>query len=380
LILFGIVSPETAVLKSIKWDVMGIYWGFMMLSMVFIESRIPELLARKMIKNLKKERYIIVAICALTALISAFMENVGTVLIMAPIAIMVAKKLKSNLFYYLVAIALSANVVTTVTMVADPPSLILASVTGMHFLDFYWFQGRIGLGIITLAGVFTALVTLLFLFRKMKKRVKIPERRIKVNYIPLLIFIGGIVALAVGPYFGVNAGPIGLAVGILSLLVAWKKMDKMLKDFDWNSFFFIMGIFIVISSLEISGLLSMFVGMIGGLGISNAAIMLAIIIWISVAASSFIDNVPYTVLMIPVCTQLAGMMGVSPFPFLFGMLVGTAIGGNISPIGSTAAVFATGMLEKKGYKIKLKEYLKISVPFSILSVLVCHILIQLIWL
>jgi Na+/H+ antiporter NhaD/arsenite permease-like protein len=154
----------------------------------------------------------------------------------------------------------------------------------------------------------------------------------------------------------------------------------MMTEFDWNSFFFITGIFVVVSSLQVSGLLSDFVGGMGSLGITNVSVMLAIIIWISVAASSFIDNVPYTVLMIPVCNQLAAMMGVSPYPFLFGMLIGTGIGGNISPVGATANVFACGVIEKHGQKVKLKEYVRISLPFSVIAVLVCHVLLQFWWM
>jgi Na+/H+ antiporter NhaD/arsenite permease-like protein len=110
---------------------------------------------------------------------------------------------------------------------------------------------------------------------------------------------------------------------------------------------------------------------------------LAIVTWISVALSSFMDNVPYTVLMIPVCTSLAAYpsMGMSnAFPFLYGMIIGTGIGGNITPVGATANVFACGMLEKRGHKIKLKEYLKISVPASVISVLVAYLLVQLLWM
>jgi Na+/H+ antiporter NhaD/arsenite permease-like protein len=250
----------------------------------------------------------------------------------------------------------------------------------MKFFDFYWFQNRLGLGVITLFGIVTALASLLFIFRHMNKTVKIEEKKIKVDYIPLVVFIAGIIALAFGPYVGIRPGLAGLAAGFASLIVGRKKAKSMIKDFDWNSFFFITGIFVVIGSLEITGLLSDFVNGIGGLGITSPAIMLAIVIWVSVAASSFMDNVPYTVLMIPVCNQLAAIMSISPFPLLFGMLIGTAIGGNITPVGATANVFACGMLEKRGYKIRLREYLKISLPFSISAVVVCHILLQILWL
>jgi Na+/H+ antiporter NhaD/arsenite permease-like protein len=92
------------------------------------------------------------------------------------------------------------------------------------------------------------------------------------------------------------------------------------------------------------------------------------------------DNVPYTILMIPVCKSLAASIGIAAWPLLYGMIIGTGIGGNITPVGATANVFACGVLEKHGYKVNLIEYMKISVPFSVAAVLTAHILIQIIWI
>jgi Na+/H+ antiporter NhaD/arsenite permease-like protein len=108
--------------------------------------------------------------------------------------------------------------------------------------------------------------------------------------------------------------------------------------------------------------------------------MLAFLIWISVLLSSFIDNVPFTVLMIPVCQNIATLLGVTQWPLLYGMLVGTGMGGNMTPVGATANVFACGILEKHGYKVQLKEYMKLGVPFSVVAVATTHILLQLLWL
>jgi Na+/H+ antiporter NhaD/arsenite permease-like protein len=105
-----------------------------------------------------------------------------------------------------------------------------------------------------------------------------------------------------------------------------------------------------------------------------------VFIWVSVVLSSFIDNVPYTIIMIPVCTSVAKTLGVSPFPLYFAMLVGTGMGGNLTPIGATANVLACGMLEKRGYKIELGKYMAIAVPFSIAAVGAVHLLMQLTWL
>jgi len=170
---------------SIRWDVLGIYWGFLMLSIVFAKSGVPAHLAKHILHKTKNEGMALLALCAITALLSSFLENVGVVLIMAPIAIEAAKKTKSSLFHYLIPIAISANMVTTVCMVADPPALILASESGMNFMNFYWFQGRIGLGIISIVSALVGLAVLYYInFRKMNKKITIADETIKMDYAP----------------------------------------------------------------------------------------------------------------------------------------------------------------------------------------------------
>jgi Na+/H+ antiporter NhaD/arsenite permease-like protein len=381
LLILGVLSFEDAFFKAIKWDVLGIYWGFMMVSFVFMKSRMPDWIATHILTKVKTEKYALLSLCALTAFLSAFMENVGVVLIMAPVAIAVARKMESSLFHYLIAIAISSNVVTTLTMVADPPAIILAAETGMKPLDFYVFQGRPGLGAITLFGVTAAMLTLLFQFRKMNKRVDVQPERIQTTKGASILFAAGVAALAVGPEFSIRPGIVGFAAGLISLYMGRDYLKEMLWDFDWNSFFFILGVFVVIYALNAAGLLKDFAQFVVlGAGIKDSSLMLAFLTWISVALSSFMDNVPYTVLMIPVCKNLAELLGASAWPLLYGMLIGTGIGGNITPVGATANVFACGILEKQGYKIRLWEYLKIGVPFSVAAVATAHILLHILWL
>jgi Na+/H+ antiporter NhaD/arsenite permease-like protein len=380
LLLSGVLSFSDALFEAVKWDVLGIYWGFMMVSHVFMQSRMPELIANRILDRLRMERYIIFALCALTAFLSAFMENVGVVLMMAPVAIAASRQLKSDLFPYMVGIAISSNVVTTLTMVADPPPIILAMETGMKPLDFYVFQGRAGLGTITLLAVAVALGTLLFQFRGMKKQVSVARQAISATKGASILFVTGVAALALGPEYGIRPGVVGLAVGIISLYMGRARIKEMLVEFDWNSMFFILGIFIVIYALKDTGLLKDFADLVVHAGIGHPAAMLAFLIWVSVALSSFMDNVPYTILMIPVCQSLAASFGIEAWPFLFGMLIGTGIGGNITPVGATANVFACGILEKHGVKVDLRRYLKLSIPFSLAAVAIAHVLLQLIWM
>ena len=378
LILIGITNPAEAFFSSVNWDVLAIYWGYGMLAIAFRESKIPAWIANQVLVRVKKEKYALLFLCILAMVLSSFMPNPTVVLILAPLAFEMANRLNVSPFRYLVSLAISSNVVTTVSMVADPPALILASATGMDFLDFYWFHNRLGLGTLSMIGVVVALLTLLFQFRRLNNKVKLSPQPIRTTYGALVLLVLSVLALAFTPTS--YSGIVGLTLGLLSLLLVRNKVREVLKGFDWASILFLIGIFIVIASVEHVGLLKDFSTWLMGLGITSAFTIFIIITWLSVALSSFIDNVPYTILMIPVCTYLAQALKVSPFAFYYGMLVGTGIGGNITPVGATANVLACGMLEKRGYKINLGRYMAISVPFSVSAVLVVQLLLQWLWL
>jgi len=384
LVLTGVTNPAEAFLKSVNWDVLAIYWGYGMLAIVFRESKVPAWIANRVLAKVKKEKQALLFLCVLAMVLSSFMANPVVVIMLAPLAIEIATKLKTSLFLYLIALAVSSNIVTTVTMIADPPAMILATTTGMDFLDFYWFQGKISLGILSIIGILVAILVLLLQFRKLNKQVSITREEIRVSLSPLLLFISSIFVLALIPWnhLGVwnHPGLVGLVLGISSLVVAKGYARGMLKEFDWNTIAFLIGIFIVIATVDNIGLLKDFAVWLGHTVMNSPTIYLAIFVWISVMLSSFIDNVPYTILMLPVCAGVAQTLGISPYPFYFGMLVGTGIGGNLTPVGATANVLACGILEKRGYKVQFGKYLGIAMPFSISAVLIVHILLQLLWL
>ena len=384
LLFTGITTPAEAFLKSVNWDVLAIYWGYGMLAITFRESKIPSWIVNRVLPRVKKEKYALLFLCVLAAFLSSFMANPVVVIMLAPLAIEMANRLNASLFLYLIALAISSNVVTTVTMIADPPAMILAMTTGMDFLDFYWFQGKIGLGALSIVGVLVALSVLFFQFRKLNNQVNIIQEKIKVTFGPLILFILSVFALAVIPWYSLgdwnHPGLVGFVLGLASLAIGRSYMRDMVKEFDWKTIFFLIGIFILIAAMDNTGLLKDFVTWLASTGLSSATAYLAIFTWSSVALSSFIDNVPYTVLAIPVCAGVAQTLGISPFPLYFGMLVGTGIGGNITPVGATANILACGMLEKRGYKIEPGKYMAISVPFSVSAVLTTHILLQLVWL
>jgi Na+/H+ antiporter NhaD/arsenite permease-like protein len=379
IIAVGLISWQDTIFQAIQWDVLAVIWGFMMVSFIFSESKMPELIANKLLTHIKVEKYALLALCAVAAFLSAFMANVAVLFLMAPVAMQMARKLGSPLFPYIVSVGVSANMVTTTTMIADPPALILAIQTGMSPLDFYWFQGRLGLGAITVIGVAAALLTLLFLFRKMNKKIEVEPEKITVTKLPTLLFIVGVAVLALAPEIGLSLGVVGLGVGIIALIIGRKDAKRMIVEFDWNSLIFLAGIFCVIYAVTTSGLLTGFAQGITSMGISNPSILLVFLVWMSVGLSSFIDPNAYTVLMIPVCQQLATFTGMSAWPLLFGTLIGAGSGANILPMGAATNVFACGLLEKNSCLVSTKEYIKIGLPLSVVAVGVANLLLWIFW-
>ncbi|HOV38569.1 MAG TPA: SLC13 family permease [Spirochaetales bacterium] len=455
LILLGIIPVGTALTESIEWEVIFIYFGYGMLSVLLEESRLPRALADAVIPKVHSERDMIFVLSALAALLSSFMPNPVVVLMVAPVALDVANRLKRSPFPYLVSIAIASNVVTTVSMVADPPSLILAMATNMTFLDFYWFQGRPGLGTLSILGVLVALSTLLYLHRNLNAPLQIQVDQYRVPKGSKILFVGsiflGIACLVLKTWFsplvligilGIFAalvffleprlakedntgeatgsanekreilflapsavfvlsvfalilapttppsgflglvswqGWIGFVLGLLCILTMGQRASQALKEYDWETTLFLLGIFIVIDSVDRVGILSGLVDIVLKTGLTNPFLVFTLITWLSVALSAFIDNVPYTVLMIPVCGYFAKTLGINPYYLYYGMLIGTGIGGNITPVGATANVLACGMLEKRGIKIDTLAFMRISVPFSVSAVLVGQLLVQFFW-
>jgi Na+/H+ antiporter NhaD/arsenite permease-like protein len=236
LILLGIASPAEAFLRSINWDVLAIYWGFGMLAIVFRESRIPAWIANRVLARVKKEKQALLFLCVLAMLLSSFMANPVVVIMLAPLAIELATRLKAPLFLYLIALTISSNVVTTVTMIADPPSIILATTTGMDFLDFYWFQGKISLGTLSIVGVLAAILVLLLQFRKLGGRVSISQEKIGVSLTPLITFHSKRTGSSPYPlhYLGGwnHPGLVGLALGLSSLAGRHRHREK--PDAGWG--------------------------------------------------------------------------------------------------------------------------------------------------
>jgi len=376
----------TEAISSVNYNVLGVFLGTMILSSLFIFSGVPAYLATKLVDRSKTVGMALLSVSLLAGAISSFVENVATILIVAPIAFEVAKKLKVNPVPLLIGIAVSSNLQGCATMVGDSPSIILALSSGMSFMDFFWMKGRPGITFAVELGAAASFYVLYLLFRKYREPViRIEEIKVK-TWFPTVLLVLMMLLLALSSFIR-NKPPYSVAIicitcGIIGLIwheLRHRESISLLRDLDWHTFFFLIGIFILVGSLTYKGVINDIAGYIIKYTQGNKFLAYTMIVWISVLFSAFIDNIPYTVAMIPVAKLVAISLGLSAEPFLFGLLIGTSLGGNITPIGASANIVACGLLKKEGYRVKFKDFFKIGFPFTLAAVVVAYLFIWFVW-
>ncbi|MFH1269533.1 MAG: SLC13 family permease, partial [Candidatus Omnitrophota bacterium] len=310
-----------------------------------------------------------------------------TVLIVAPIALSLARKLKINPVNMMIGIAISSNLQGAATLIGDPPSMLLAGFAKMNFMDFFFYQGKPSIFFAVELGALASFVVLYLVFRKHKEKMELVAVERVRSWIPTVILVTLIFALAISSFldtgFSYMAGVICMAAGIISLL--WEKLInkspilKGVKELDWQTTFFLAGIFILVGSITLTGWIEtisvFFSGLIGG----NIFLGYTLIVFISVFLSAFIDNVPFLAAMLPVAISMSDKLQINPSLFLFGLLIGASLGGNISPIGASANIVACGLLKKEGYEVSFKDFAKIGLPFTLIAVTAAYLLVWLIW-
>jgi len=386
LVLSGTISLPEA-FSAVNWNVMGIFVGMLAVADVFMLSRVPAYLAEIIVNRAKNTAWAILFICGLASFISAFVENVATVLIVAPIAISLARKLKLNPLNMLVAIAVASNLQGAATLIGDPPSMLLGGFAKMNFADFFFYKGRLSIFFAVQLGALASFFVLYFIFKKHKEKIKlVPVEKVK-SWAPAWILVFLILALAFSSFVvsssSYAAGILCVIFGAISLI--WQKainkgsIVRGLKGLDWETTFFLAGIFVIIGAIAITGWIDLFSSFLSGLIGQNIFLGYTTIVIMSVFISAFVDNVPFLAAMLPVAISMSAKLNIDPTLFLFGLLIGASLGGNITPIGASANIVACGLLKKEGYKVSFKDFMKIGLPFTFVAVLAAYLFLWFIW-
>ena len=375
--------------ELINWNILMIYVGSMTIAALFIYSNVPARIADWLVEHSRSTGVAVVLILAMTGIISIFVENVATVLVMAPIALALSKKLDLNPVPFMVGLAVMSNLEGTATLVGDPPSMIFASYAGYNFNDFFFYQGKMSIFFIIQAGMIAGCIFFYCIFGRVKDRAQI-EKEPVISYFPLWLLLGMIFGLAgisfISTELGYGSGCFVLGLGIIGLLwykfsqkKSGKEVWELVHDLDWETIAFLLGIFIVVGAISETGLLDDFALWLAKVTGGSKFMGFILILAFSVLISGFVDNVPYIIVMLPVAGSLAMNMGIQKELLMFALLVGSCLGGNLTPFGASANVVAMGILKKEDHPINFAGFLKIGAPFTIITTAAAAILLWCVW-
>jgi Na+/H+ antiporter NhaD/arsenite permease-like protein len=376
--------------ELVNWDVLMIFIGSLVIAELFIYSRVPAVIADSLVSISPNAGIAMVLILVMTGIISAFVENVATVLVMAPIALALCGKLKINPMFFMVGLAVMANLEGTATLVGDPPSMIFADFANYGFNDFFIYQGRPSVFFVVQTGMIAGALFFYRIFAKDGGKRAVVEKETILSMVPAWLLVLMILGLAATSfvYGGISLAS-GLVVIILALTgIVWYRLVRkessqktfdLVKNLDWDTVFFLVGIFVVVGAVSSVGLLEDFAAVLSRLVGNNVFLGFFFIVAISTVISGFVDNVPYIIVMLPVAARLAGSLSLRPELYMFALLVGSCMGGNLTPFGASANIVSVGILRRQNIKLSFFQWLKIGLPFTLLTTGVSATFIWLVW-
>lgn len=386
-ILTGML-PLNQIIGALDFNVLLMIAGTMGLVALFIESKMPELLADLIMEKVPNVQMAAVALALFAGVISAFVDNVATVLMIAPVALEICKKLKTNPIPFLIGIAVSSNLQGAATLVGDTTAIMLGSALDMSFMDFFWYKDKPSIFFAVELGAVLSALILAFIFRKEKEAIPKVAGRTKVtDYVPTVLLVGTILLLIVASFIPNKPNETNgliccamLVIGLISNFIKKRNLSAIvspLKEIDFQTLGLLVGLFLMIGGISNMGVIDAAAGLLAKAGDGNVFMLYTIIVWASVLISAFIDNIPYVATMIPVISGMANQLGIDPTPLFFGLLSGATLGGNITPIGASANIAGIGILRKEGYEVKNADFFKIGIPFTLAAIIPAYIYIWL---
>lgn len=384
-IITGMLSLDN-IIPAIDFNVLLMITGSMGLVQLFIDSKMPDLLAEIVINKVKNVQMTAVALALFAGIISAFVDNVATVLMVAPVAIQICKKLNTNPVPFIIGIAVSSNLQGAATLVGDTTAIMLGGEAGMSFLDFFWYEGKPSIFFAVELGAVVSALILAFIFRKEKQPIPKQEVTTKVtDYVPTVLLLAMLVLL-IGASFienkpDITNGLICCGLLIIGLIYNFAK-DKTkesvigpLKAIDLQTLGLLLGLFLMIGGISEQGVIAKAAELLAKVGNGNEFLLFTVIVWFSVLISAFIDNIPYVATMLPIITGL----GINPTLLYFGLLSGATLGGNCTPIGASANITGTAILRKEGFEVKNKDFFKIGIPFTFAAVISSYVYLWIVY-
>lgn len=378
-ILIGIVTQERAI-ESIDFNTLGLLIGMMIIVSISSKTGFFEYLAIKVIRATKgNPMKTMVSLALLTAVLSAFLDNVTTILLIAPVTMFVAQILQLSPIPFIISQVLFSNIGGTATLVGDPPNIIIGSAAGLSYMDFILNTAPI---VVVLLIVMTPL--LMWFFRKdlvgnkvdmeqinkldPRKALKDPVLIAKCAFVFALTMVG----FFTHSIFHLEAATIAMAGAALLLLLTVEHPDDIYKEIEWNTIFFFSGLFILVSSLEEVGIIELVAEKMIAVTGGNEMITSMIILWFSGLASGVVDNIPITTVMVTLIQDIAST-GMDPNALWWSLSLGACLGGNMTLIGASANIVGADIAHKSNHPISFLMFLKYGAITSIISFVIASV-------
>ncbi len=386
-------------LGEIDWNVIMMIAGTMGTVYLFIESKMPQLMSDILISKMPNIKWAVVAMSLFAGIVSAFVDNVATVLMIAPVALAFCKKVNVSPVPSIICIAVSSNLQGAATLVGDTTSILLAKQANLDFSDFFVHDGHVGMFWVVQAGAIVSALIILLMFRKDNEKINFNNRTKVEDKFPTFLLVGTVVALiavsfipykdgaAEGEFYkpDITNGIICIGFFVIGILreVIFKKNTSVVKDalkeIDYYTIVLLSALFVVIGGVKSAGVIDVIGSAIASLGSGSVFVVYTIIVWMSGILSAFIDNIPYTATMLSIVPVIAGDLGMEPTLLYYGLLCGATLGGNLTPIGASANIAGIGILRKEGHEVKATTFMKYGVPFTLAAVITGYILLWVIW-
>lgn len=400
---FGVYDMGVAdALAAIDLNVLLMIGGTMGIVTLFVDSRMPARLAELLIARVPDVRWAVTALALFAGIISAFVDNVATVLMVAPVGLAISRQLKTSPVPVLIAIAVSSNLQGAATLVGDTTSILLGGFAGMNFFDFFVMDGKPGLFFGVELGALASVGVLLFLFRRDTQRVSARVKTEVTDLFPSALMAGTVALLIAASFlpapapgsalhtvYSLRSGLICLTLCVAGVVRACVRRGdlsmagRVIRDLDTDTLLLLVGLFVIIRGITAAGVIDAAAGLFYRAAGDSPFLLYTLLVFASVALSAFIDNIPYVATMLPVVQGVAALMnggeGLAPHVFYFGLLTGATLGGNLTPIGASANIAAIGILRRHGETVSVKDFLRIGVPFTLAAVLAGYAYIWWVW-
>ena len=382
------MTPLSA-LRAVDYNVLLMISATMCTVTLFIESRMPARLAELMMRKVPNVMWAVTALSLFAGVVSAFVDNVATLLMVAPVGLAISRRLKISPVPVLIAISVSSNLQGAATLVGDTTSILLGGFANMNFMEFFFFHGKPGIFWSTELGALASLLVLMFLFRGYRDRVDCEVETEVDDYVPSWLMIGTVLLLicmsfvpepaeegALKTLYGLRSGlscVLFALIGVIRQMIRERSRDpfrRVAQELDLDTLLLLFGLFIVIEGIRAAGVIDAAAQLFHKAAGDNPFLLYVLIVGVSVVLSAFIDNIPYVATMLPVVQSIAALMGQDPTVFYFGLLIGATLGGNLTPIGASANITAIGILRKNGETVSSADFLRIGVPFTLTAVIV----------